>query len=130
MFSSDFEASGSPDPRILDSRLSVPRNPEFFSTLDMGSSGQSNTGNMSRFFSPLDGPRSQPAHMLSSVSTLSRLLFSVYIPQKPSMSFQPRQNSAMGPYDPVIPRTNTMFEEYIKVRTERDVWHARYTEVK
>ena len=46
------------------------------------------------------------------------------------MSHHPLSTSSMGPYDPVIPRANNMFEEYIKMRNERDTWHARYIELK
>ena len=131
-FSSDFEASSSPDPLLLASRLSLPQNPEFLSASETGLSALSTSHEVNRFFHSPDIPRSQLAPVLSSssVSTLFRLQLFAYTPQKQSAPFQPTQNHSMGPYDPMISRTNNMYEEYLKMRTERDMWQVRYTELK
>ena len=131
-FSSDFEASSSSDPLLLSSRLAVSRNPDSLPASDMGLSAQSSSHDVNRFFHSPDISRSQPAPMYpnSSVSSLHHLYSFVCTPQKQSMSLQPSPIASMGPYDPAIPRANNVFEEYIKMRTERDAWHTMYNELR
>ena len=70
-FSSDLEASGSPNPLTLASCLSaIPQNPEFLPTSEMGLLAQSTSHEVNRLFHSLDNSRAQPVSMYlgSSVS--------------------------------------------------------------
>ena len=98
----------------------------------MSLSAQSTSHRVNGLLHSPENLRSQqtPGFLSSSVSTIPCPHPFIYTPQKQPMSLQSLSTASMGPYDPVIPRVNTMFEEYIKMCNKHDTWHARYIELK
>ncbi|KAF9792045.1 hypothetical protein BJ322DRAFT_1015959 [Thelephora terrestris] len=112
VFSSDFEAGVSSDALSASSHLSATRNTAF-----LGLSSQTNPREFGGFFPHPDGNsvRSQQMFLGSSSHPLS-----YHGPQ-----FNQTTSYDHTPHTPSVP-----FEEFARVRNERDFWRTRYHELK
>ncbi|KAF9782366.1 hypothetical protein BJ322DRAFT_1022784 [Thelephora terrestris] len=115
IFSSDFEIGVSSDALSASSHLSA-RNTGFLPLSDMGPPSQNNPRKFGGFFSPPGGDpmRSQQMFMGSS--------------SRPG-SYHGPPYTQTTPYDHVS-RMSVPFEEFTRVRNDRDFWRTKYHELK
>ena len=110
----------------MSSHAASTQNLEFRSLSGVGLPAQSNTREFGGLFPPpgIDASRSP------SVRVVFPLCLVRYIGQQLSIQQHDPQLSQPNQHEDIFSHMNVPFKEYLKMRSERDHWNAKYRELK